>query len=79
MECDAFVLSPDVGAECDGAHRRRRVQVLGVDGPRADGQRLPHCPQGSLARGQADLGATPQGVHAGDRTFIPFIIILQAF
>lgn len=42
------------------------MQVLGVDGPRAHGQRLPHRAQGALARGQADLGAPPQGSHSGN-------------
>lgn len=41
------------------------MQIHGVDGPRAHGQRLPDHPQGVLVGGQADLGATPEGSHTG--------------
>lgn len=61
------VVGADVGAGRDGAHRGRRLQVLGVDGPRAHGQRLPHRAEGALAGGEAHVGAPPAGGHTGQR------------
>lgn len=53
------------------------MQVLGVDGPRADGQRLPDRSEGSFPRSKTDLGASPQGSHTGKAKDIVFNFLVK--